>query len=164
MEEIGKSYIVVIEPYNFNIRENKVFYEDFGFVISSQSSFFRDLMVKLCKKCHNLRKNHFGPKIITEIRENMENLGQKNIKTDYETLQLVATFFDITYYTATSHDKEAHLKTFSTVIGRGIHYYLYFGSRLYHTLEILEKIQEKSNINENRNHTGSYFEVLSIKN
>ncbi len=164
MEQIGKSFIIVVDPPSFNIKQNKVTYDDFGFVISSQSQFLRDKMVQLCKKCHKIRMNHFSPKILTEIRRNINELRRKKIKTDVETLQLVATFFDIAYYTAVSHDKNAHFKSFSTIVGTVIHYFLYVGSKVYNSITILEKIQQKIEISKGEGNPGSYFELISIKN
>ena len=56
METLGKSFLMVIEPSDFDLNQQKVFYSDFGFVIASESEFFRDSMVKLCQKCHEVRK------------------------------------------------------------------------------------------------------------
>lgn len=164
MEHLGKSFIIVIDPPLFNIMHNKVVFDDFGFVISSQSQFFRDMMVKLCKKYHNIRMNHFSPKILTEIRQNINELRRKKIKTDVDTLKLVATFFDIAYYTAVSHDKDAHLRSFSTIVGTASHYFFYAGSKAYNSMVILEKIQKKIEISKNEENPGSYFELISIKN
>ena len=159
MEELGKTYIVVIEPSNFSIKQNKVIYDEFGFVISSQSEVFRDLMSQLVKKCHSVRVKYFGPRILTDIRKNIKGLGRKDVKTEMDTLKLVATFFDIAYYTAVSNNKNAHFRTFSAFIGSELHYFFYVGSIDYKGIEIIEKIERIKN----KNSLGSYFELLAIK-
>ena len=50
MENLGNTFLMVIDPYDFDMKQQKVFYSDFGFVITSQSKFFRDSMIKLCKE------------------------------------------------------------------------------------------------------------------
>ncbi len=164
MEKLGKSFIIVIEASNFSLERCKVTYNNFGFVISSQSQFFRDLMYKLCKKCNSIRANHFGPHILTDIRRNMKLLGRKGIKTDVETLKLVSTCFDVAYYTSVSHDKDAHLRSFSTLVGTTVHYFLYVGTKAYNSLEIIEEIRKKVEMCKNEVNSGSYFEIISIKN
>ena len=164
METLGKSFIIVIEPFNFNIKRCRVLYNNFGFVVSSQSQFFRDLMFKLCKKCNNIRANHFGPHILTDIRRNMKILRKKGIKTEVETLKLVSTCFDIAYYTGVTHDLDTHLQSFSTIVGTTFHYFLYVGTKAYNSLGILDEIRKKVEMSKNEVNSGSYFEIISIKN
>ncbi len=91
-------------------------------------------------------------------------LGKKGIKTDIETLKLVSTCFDIAYYTGVSHDIDTHLRSFSTLVGTTFHYFLYVGTKGYNSLEILEKIRNKIEMSKNEVNSGSYFEIISIKN
>ncbi len=164
MEKLGKSFIIVIEPSNFSLEGGKASYNNFGFVISSQSQFFNDLMYKLCKKCNSIRARHFGPHILTDIRRNMKMLGKKGIKTDVETLKLVSTCFDLAYYTGVSHDLNTHLRSFSTLVGATFYYFLYVGTMAYNSLEILGEIRKKVEISKNEVNSGAYFEIISIKN
>ncbi len=143
MEKLGKSFIIVIESSNFSLERFEVSYNNFGFVISSQSQFFRDLMFKLCKKCNKIRIKHFGPHILTDIRKNMKILGRKGIKTDVETIKLIFTCFDIAYYTGVSYDLDTHLRSFSTIVGKTFQYFLYVGTKAYNSLGILEEIRKK---------------------
>ncbi len=164
MENLGKSFMMVIEPLNFDLRQQKVFYSDFGFIIVSESEFFRDSIIKLCQECHKIRQKGFGPKLITSIRKRMKEFVRKSFRTERDLLELVALLFDITYYTAVSHDKDAHLRKFTTIMGASPKYFGYFGSRDYNSLKILEKIQKKIERSEDMKGTGSYFDILQIIN
>ncbi len=57
---------------DFDIKQQKVFHSDFGFVLVTQSEFFRDSMIKLCIECHRLRQKNFGP---DKAREQLEEIS-----------------------------------------------------------------------------------------
>lgn len=155
---------MVIYPDDFNFYHQKVFYTDFGFVVISESEFFRDSMYKLCKKCHEVRRKRFGPKIITSIRKKMKEIAKESLKDERVVLEFVALLFDIMYYTAVSHDKNGHLRKFTTIDGRSIKYFAYFGSTDYDRVRLIEKIQEKLETVRNENKIGSCFEILQVGN
>ena len=164
MEILGKTFLMVIEPLNFDIKLRKVFYPEFGFVIATESEFFRDSVAAFCKKYHKVRRSAFTPKIITSIRKRMKDFDGKLIRTERGFLELVALFFDIGYYTAVSHDKDAHLRKFSAFNGTTIQFYFYLGSRNYNSLQLLEKMEDKGENSKARHGIGSYFEVSQIFN
>ncbi|MFW9877489.1 MAG: hypothetical protein ACFFG0_30755 [Candidatus Thorarchaeota archaeon] len=117
-------------------------------------------MSQLIKKCYSVRMKYFGSHILTEIQKNLEQVGRKSPKSEADMLKLVATFFDIAYYTAVGNNKNAHFRTFSTVMGSTLYHFLYVGSIDYDGVEILEKIQNKCEMN--GKDTGSCFEVIPI--
>ncbi|KKN47366.1 hypothetical protein LCGC14_0663590 [marine sediment metagenome] len=164
MENLGNTFLMVTDPYDFDMKQQKVFYSDFGFVITSQSEFFRDSMIKLCKECNNVRKRNFGKNIITTARKRMKKFINKQIKTERDLFELVAMLFDIVYYTAVSQDKNAHLRKFSVIEGATLKYFGYIGSKDYDMFEIINKIQEKIESSKDKNGAGSCFEVYQIKN
>jgi len=164
MENLGKTFLMVIDPYDFDIKQQKVFFSDFGFVLSTQSEFFRDSMIRLCEKCHSVRKRYYGPKIITSARKRMREFVNKSIKTELEFLELVALLFDIAYYTAVSHDKDAHLRKFIAIEGVTPTYFGFIGSKDYNSLDIISKIQEKIGSAKDEKGTGSCFEIYQVKN
>lgn len=164
MENLEKTFLMVIEPNDFDLRQQKIFYSDFGFVISSGSEFFRDSMIKLCQECHKIRQRRFGPSILTSIRRAMKKFARTTIKTERELLELVAMFFDIGYYTAVSHDKDGHIRKFSIFDGISLRYYGYFGSRDYNSIELIEKVKEKINTSGDRKDKRSCFEIVQISN
>ena len=94
----------------------------------------------------------------------MKILGKKGIKTEIETLKLVSTCFDIAYYTGVSHDLDTHLQSFSTIVETTFHYFLYVGTKAYNSLGILDEIRKKVEMSKNEVNSGSYFEIISIKN
>ena len=164
MENLGKTFLMVMDPHDFDIKQKKVFHSDFGFVLVTQSEFFRDSTIKFCKECHSVRKRNFGFKIITNARKSMKEFGKKSIKTERDYLELVALLFDITYYTAVSHDKDAHLRKFITIEGVTPNYFGYIGSKDYNSFEIISKIQEKIRSTKDENGAGSCFEIYQVKN
>ena len=164
MENLGKTYLMVIDPHDFNMKQQKVFHSDFGFVIVTPSEFFRDSMTKLCIECHGVRKRNFSPKIITSARKRMKGFVNKSIKTEHEFLELVAMLFDIAYYTAVSHDKVAHLRKFIVIEGATPKYLGFVGSKNYNSFDIISKIQEKIESTKDENATGSCFEIYQVKN
>ncbi len=164
MENLGKTFLMVIEPYDFDMKQQKVFHSDFGFVIVTASEFFRDSMIKLCKECHSVRKRNFGPKILTSTRKRMRDFVNKSIKTERDLLELVAMLFDIAYYTAVSHDKNAHLRKFIAIEGATPTYFGFVGSKDYNSFDIISKIQEKIGSTKDGNGTGCCFEIYQIKN
>jgi len=164
MENLGKTSVLVIEPKNFDLREQKVFFPDFGFVLTSESRFFRDMGEKLCMSCHEIRKKYFGPKILTEARKRMKELATKSVRAEREFLELMSIFFDIAYYTAISRDKGAHLRKFVTYDGLTPKYYLYVGSMDVTTTEVLDKLNEIISNSKPNDASKSCFEVIQLIN
>ena len=164
MENLGKTSIMVIEPSNFDLRKQRVFYPDFGFVLTTESIFFRDMGEKLCLSCHEIRKNHFGPKILTEARKRMKELATKSVRTEREFLELMSIFFDIAYYAAVSQDRGAHLRKFVTYDGLTTKYYLYVGSMEVTTTEVLDKFNVKISGSKPDDASMSCFKVIQLIN
>ncbi len=164
MENLGNTFLMVIDPYDFDIKQQKVFHSDFGFVLVTQSEFFRDSMIKLCKKCYSVRKRNFGPKIITSARKRMREFGNRSIKTEHDFLELVALLFDIAYYTAVSHDKVAHLRKFIAIEGISPKYFGYIGSKDFKSSVIINKIQNKIENAKDDKKAGSCFEIYQVTN
>ncbi|MHA2185279.1 MAG: hypothetical protein ACXAAI_09780 [Promethearchaeota archaeon] len=122
MENLGKSFLIVIDPKDFDLNKEKVFSNDFSFVFSSESEFFRDSLYKLCQECYKVRRKGFGPKLITNIRKRMKAILRKNLNDERVLLELVALFFDIAYYTAVTHEKVSHFRKFSAIDDVSIKY------------------------------------------
>lgn len=166
MERLGKSFILVIEPLDFNIYQKKVFFNTFGCVIGTESEFFRNLMYKMCEKRVEIWQAHYTPKIITEIRKNLRLVLRKKIRNEEDAFRILSAFADLSFYTAVSHNKDAYLKSFSTIQDGKILRYCYVGSEIYNTSEILEKIEEKIQYSreEKGDNKGSCFEFHQILN
>jgi len=164
MEYIGTTSLLVIEPKNFDLRDQKVFFPDFGFVLFTESRFFRDIGEKLCLSCHKIRQNHFGPKILTEARKRMKELATKSVRSEHEFLELMSIFFDIAYYATISRDKKAHLRKFVRHDGLTVRYFLYVGSMDITSMEVLEKVNQKILSSKQDNASKSCFEVIQLIN
>jgi hypothetical protein len=164
MENLGKSFLMVIDPNDFDLNKQKVFFDDFSFVFTSESEFFRDSLYKLCQECYKIRRKGFGPKLITDIRKTMKAILRKNLKDERVLLELVALFFDIAYYTVVSHDRVSHFRKFSTVDGVTIKFCSYFGSRDYNPIELIKKVQQKTQKNKSNTRNGFLFEIVQILN
>ena len=164
MENIGKTSLLVIEPKNFDLRQQKVFFPDFGFVLLTESRFFRDMGEKLCLSCHEIRRNHFGPKVLIQAKKRMKELSLKTVRTEREFLELMGIFFDIGYYSATFRDRNAHIRKFITHDGDTVRYYLYFGSMDITSLEVIDKYDEKVSDSKPKDTSKSCFEVIQLTN
>jgi len=44
LDYLGKSFLLVVDPSDFDLKTYQVFFKDFSFVISTESQFFRDSM------------------------------------------------------------------------------------------------------------------------
>lgn len=64
-------------------------------------------------------------------------------KTEEEMFRLLGTFADLTYYTAVSHDRDAYIMSFSTIMDGKVLRYCYLGSEVLSTQEIVDKIFKK---------------------
>jgi len=164
MEYIGTTSLLVIEPKDFDLRRQKVFYPDFGFVLTTESQFFRDMGEKLCLKLHEISKNYFGPKILTEAKKRMKILAARSVRAEREFLELMSILFDIAYYAAVSKGKGAHLRKFITHDGLMVRYFLYVGSMDITTMEVLGKVNEKILSSKPDDTSKSCFEVIQLIN
>ena len=164
MEHLGKTALLVIAPLDFDLRRQKVFYPNFGFVLTSESEFFRNKAVEFCQKYHSIRQKGFGPKVLTGVRKSMKGYLSKPVKTEREFLKLFAIFFDIVYYTSISHNLETHLRKFYIFEDLSTKYYLYIGTMDITSLDILDKIKKKSNNSRLEDRSKSRFEIVQILN
>lgn len=142
MEYLGKTALLVIEPSDFDLKRQKVFYLDFGFVLTSESEFFRNKAAEFCVEYHKIRQKFFGPKILTGVRKSMKEYMSKPVKTEREFLELLVIFFDIAYFNATSRKKQISFRRFIIIEGCKPRYYLYLGSMDISSLEVLERFQK----------------------
>lgn len=161
---MGKTTLLVIEPIDFDLRLQKVFYPNFGFVLTSESEYFRNKAVEFCQKYHAMRKKGFGPKALNGIRKSMKEYIAKRVKTEQEFLELFAIFFDIVHYTSITHNLETHLRMFYTFEELSTKYYLYIGTMDINSLYILDKIQEKSKNSKLEDKSISRFEIVQMLN
>lgn len=164
MEHLGKSFLLVVDPSNFDMKKNQVLYKDFGFVICTESQFFRDSMEKLCKKCHEIRQRGMSSKFITRIRKRMKRYTRTPLKSERDYLELVALYFDLAYYTATTQDKNTHLRKFTTILGLTPYYFLYIGSKPHTSFELFKKVQEKTNAGKINDGVGSFINIIQLLN
>ena len=164
MEYLGKTGVLVIEPLDFDLKLQKVFFPNFGFVFTSESEFFRNSAAKFCLEYHEIRQGFFGPKLLTRIRNSMKAYFSKRVKTEREVLDLLAMFFDITYFTATSRKNQVYFRKFVTIEGCEPRYYLYFGSIDFAIIEILERIQEMAERSKIGDASMSCFEFIQLIN
>jgi len=142
-EILGKNFILVIEPINFDIHQKNIFFDRFGFVLATESEWFRDLIYKMCIKRIKIWQARYTPKIVSEIRNGLKKYNGINIKTEEEMFHLMGTFADIAYYTAVSHDKDAYIKCFSTFMDGKLLRYCYLGSDVISTQEVINKMFKK---------------------
>ncbi|MBA7530271.1 hypothetical protein ES705_22474 [subsurface metagenome] len=164
MEYLGKTALLVIEPLGFDFKLQEVFYPNFGFVLTSESEFFRNKAAEFCLEYHKIRQESFGPKILTRVRKSMKEYLSKTVKSEREFLELLAMFFDIAYFTAMSRKKQFHFRKFVIIEECEPRYFLYLGSMDFTSLEVLERIQEIVESSKIGNAPMSYFEFIQLIN
>ena len=164
MQNIGESFIVVNEPKNFDMKRGQVFFNDFSFVFCSESQFLRDSVVKLIRQCHQIRQRGLSAKLLTSVKKTMKKNLRTSCKTERDFLELVAVLFDLAYYNATSHDKDTHLRSFTSIIGGAPRFFCYVGSKDYNSLQIIEKLQEKMNNYKEKAGAGSFITLTQVVN
>ena len=164
MEYLGNTGLLVIEPLEFDLKLQKVFYLNFGFVLTSESEYFRNSAAEFCLEYHKVRQWSFGPKVLTRIRKSMKEYLTKPVKTEREVLELLAMFFDIAYFTTTSRKNQVYFRKFVIIEGCEPKYYLYFGSIDFTTLEVLERIQKMAERSKMGDGPMSCFEFIQLIN
>ena len=82
MERLGKSFILVLEPLEFNIYERKMNYDTLGFVFGTQSTWLRNQMYHLVTEYLKYWQRYFTPKAIKEIRDNISNFITSKVKRE----------------------------------------------------------------------------------
>lgn len=164
MEILGNTFLMVIDPLDFDIKQQKAIYPEFGFVIASESRYFRSSVVRFCEKYHEVRRGISRPTILTSIQKGLKEFDVKSFKKEREFLELVALFFDISFYTAISQDKKVYLREFTMNWGDSTAYFGYIGSRVYNNLQLIEKIRSKIERSRTEHGEGSFIEVSQIFN
>ena len=109
MERLGKTFLLVIEPLDFNMKENTFNCQEFGFMIGTESSWYINTIFKFCREYYQARSEYLKPNMLDslkeEIKENLEQISMKDIKNDEDFLRLMGTYVDLSCYTTHTHHK-----------------------------------------------------------
>jgi len=146
MERLGKSFILVLEPLEFNVYEKKMNYDTLGFVFGTQSTWLRDQMYQLVTQYLEFWQHHFTPKAINEIRDNISNFIASEVRREEVMFRFYCALGLLAYYTARTRDKGLAMRKFTTIDGPNPTYtmhYIYIGVNDYSISEIRDKIGEK---------------------
>ncbi len=163
MEQLGKSFILVIEPLEFNVYEKKINYDSLGFVFGTQSVWLRDRTYHLVTKYLEFWQHHFTPKAINEIRENISNFIASKVRREEVMFRFYCALGLLAYYTARTRDKSLAMRKFTIIEGANPMYYIYIGVNDYNITEILDKIGEKIAHSEvGLEWKGSCFELIQV--
>ena len=144
MENIGKSFILVIEPLEYSVYDKKFNLETFGVVFGSQSTWLRDQHYNLVTTYLEFWQHHFTPKAIREIRDTISNFIMAKVRREEIVIRFFCALGLLAYYTAVSHDKTLTMRKFTAIedINNPM-YYIYIGINDYNVMEIMEKIEQK---------------------
>ena len=163
MEQLGKSFILVLEPLEFNVYEKKMNYDTLGMVFGTQSTWLRDQMYHLVTKYLEFWQHHFTPKVIKEIRDTISNFIATKVKREEITMRFYCALGLLAYYIARTRDKDVALRKFTTIEGANPMYYIYIGVNNYTVLEIADKIGQKIAHSEaGMDWKGSCFELIQV--
>ncbi len=169
MERLGKSFLLVIEPLDFNMKRNSYNYKEFGFIVGTESSWYLGSLFKFCRDYLKVRIDYLKPRMLDslkkEIQKNIEQILRKDIKNDEDFLRLIGVFIDLSYYTAHSHGKTTHLIVFTMNIESQLLYCCYAGSNKYENPEELSRqFFKKIKTPRQEKNDGSCFEIYQFLN
>jgi len=164
-EKISDLYIAIIEPANFDIRKQEVFFKEFGFVIGSLSSYMRDSLAKLCNQCHQIRKKGFSSEQLSRARKVFKRYSKLSLIKDEEFLvELVAALFDVAYFTANSNKNPGHIRKFTIIEGTQPFYFLYMGSKDHEIFELVRLFKTRFNASKKNPKAGTFIEFRQKSN
>ncbi len=163
MERLGKSFILVLEPLEFNVYEKKMNFNTLGFVFGTQSTWLRDQIYNLVTKYLEFWQRHFTPRAIKEIRDNINNFIASKVKREEVLFRFYCALGLLAYYTARSRDKDLAMRKFTIIEEMNPMYHIYIGVNDYNISEIRDKIGEKIAHSESGlEWKGSCFELIQV--
>jgi len=163
MEQIGKSFIMVIEPLEYSIHKQKFNFETLGLVFGTQSMWFRDKTQDLVTLYLKYWQQHFSPKVMKEIQDNISNFINARVKGEEIIMRFYCALGLLAYYNAVSHDKSLVMRKFSVFDAITPAYYAYIGVNEYSVEEILIKMEQKvAHSNERSTWKGSCFGLVQV--
>ena len=163
MDRLGKSFILVLEPLEFNVYDKKMNFDTLGFVFGTQSTWLRDQTHGLVTKYLEFWQRYFTPKAIKEIRDNINNFIASKVKREEVMFRFYCALGLLAYYTARTRNKALAMRKFTIIEGLNPMYYIYIGVNDYTVMEIREKIGEKIAHSEaGLEWKGSCFELIQV--
>ncbi len=163
MKRLGKSFILVLEPLEFNVYEKKMQFDTLGFVFGTQSMWLRDQTYNLVTEYLKFWQRYFTPKAIKEIRDNINNFIVTKVKREEVMFRFYCALGLLAYYTARTRDKDLAMRKFTIIEGLNPMYYIYIGVNDYNVSEIRDKIGEKIASSEvGLDWKGSCFELIQV--
>jgi len=155
---------MVIEPLEYSVYDTKFNLDTFGLVFGSQSTWLRDQQYDLATIYLEFWQQHFTPKAIREIRDNISNFITAKVRREEIAMRFFCALGLLAYYTAMNHDKTLAMRKFTTIENiNNPMYYVYIGVNNYNVMEILEKIEQKVAHSKSRvEWEGSCFELIQI--
>ena len=169
MERLGKTFLLVIEPLNFNLKENPFKCNEFGFMVGTESAWYLNNIFKFCRDYYRARIDYLNPNALDslkkEIKKSLQQIINKDVKNDEDLLRLMGIFIDLSFFTACSRDKTTYLTVFTMDVESQLLYCCYVGSNEYKdpvelSKQFFKKIKSPS-IDKN---DGSCFEVYQFLN
>ena len=169
MERLGKTFLLVIEPLDFNIKENLFNDKEFGFMVGTESSWYLSNLFKFCSDYYQARSAYLKPNMLDslkeEIKKNQEQISKEGIKNDEDFLRLIGTFVDLSCYTTHSHYKTTYLTVFTMDIESQLLYCCYIGSKKYkNPVELSKQFFKKIKNPSKEENDGSCFEIYQFLN
>jgi len=169
MERLGKTFLLVIEPLDFSLKENSFNCSEFGFMVGTESSWSLNNIFQFCRGYYRTRfdylKSNALDSLKKEIKENLRQIINKDIKNDEDFLRLMGIFIDLSFFTAYSHDKTMYLTVFTMDIGSQLLYCCYVGSNEYKDpVELSKQFFKKIKSTSINKSDGSCFEIYQFLN
>lgn len=140
MVTFRENYVVIIEPFNFNVHKSIMEYTTFEFVLGSRSLEFQEYIIELVSQYLELWQSSYRKTVLRDITSEVSHFLHSTIKNNTITIHTLCGLSVLAYYIAASQGKKMYLHQFTTTVNGISLYYTYFGVNDYTSEEILEKI------------------------
>ena len=80
MERLGKTFLLVIEHLDFNMKENSFNCKEFGFIVGTESSWYINNIFKFCRDYYQTRSDYLKPNVLDSLKEEIKESQEQILK------------------------------------------------------------------------------------
>lgn len=84
MERLGKTFLLVIEPLDFNMKESSFNCKEFGFIVGTESLMYLSNIFKFCSDYYQARSAYLKPDLLDSLKEEIKENQGTNFKKRYQ--------------------------------------------------------------------------------
>jgi hypothetical protein len=164
--QIGRSFIMIIEPEGFNVYRDVFHHKELEFVVGSQSKWFRDSIFTMVKQVVGVWQQQYNPTILKMIQECIHKFTLSKVKREEIILRFIGGLATLSYYIGITQNKKICLEAFMVMDDKFLKpmYYCYVSTRDFNRTEVIAKIMAK--ITQSKQNVGlcegSFFELTQV--